>query len=143
MSFLASSSAAPASNERIAEATQVSPGYLSKVMRDLVVAGLVVSQRGPRGGFALSRPADRISILDVVNAVDPIRRIKECPLGNPLHQRLCPLHARLDAAIATIEQSLSATTLAELRGQDAVPGQCSSLLGAMNVGVPGRTPMAG
>lgn len=101
-------------SEMIAERTQVPRGYLSKVMRSLVLAELVVSQRGPSGGFSLARPAARISMLEVVNAVDPLHRITQCPLGNPAHLRLCPLHHRLDEAIAMIEKEFRGTTLAEV-----------------------------
>lgn len=114
MTFVASCSDEAVTGEWIAAATQVPAGYLSKVMRDLVVAGLVTSQRGPRGGFCLDRTPDTISIMDIVNAVDPIRRITECPLGNPAHVRLCPLHQRLDNAMAEIERTLSRTTLGEI-----------------------------
>lgn len=120
---------ATASSESIAERTKVPRGYLSKVMRDLVVAGLVESQRGPSGGFCLARPANRLSILDIVNAVDPIRRIRQCPLGNPAHLSLCPLHRRLDDALAMIEQEFRSTTLAELlESSQQTARQCRSLV---------------
>lgn len=114
MVFLASLEGESASSERIAENTRVPPGYISKVMRDLVVGGLVSSQRGPKGGFTLARRSSDITILDIVNAVDPIRRIRSCPLGNPLHVDLCPLHRRLDDALAHIEKTLASTTLGEI-----------------------------
>src|SRR5690606_21746762 len=103
-----------ANSEAVAAATQVPQGYLSKILRDLVVAELITSQRGPKGGFALARPAREISMLDVVNAVDPIQRIRKCPLGNPAHVELCPLHRRIDDAIAMIEREFGRTTLAEV-----------------------------
>ncbi|NUQ51888.1 MAG: Rrf2 family transcriptional regulator [Phycisphaerales bacterium] len=125
--FLAASDSGPVSSEKIASITQVPAGYVSKVMRDLVVAGLAASQRGPNGGFSLARPADKISILDVMNAVDPIRRINACPLGNPMHTKLCPLHSRLDKAIEQIESSFRETSIADLfvgmNGKD----RCSAL----------------
>ncbi|NUQ01687.1 MAG: Rrf2 family transcriptional regulator, partial [Armatimonadetes bacterium] len=65
---------------QIAGATRVPAGYLSKVLQLLGRAGLVRSQRGLGGGFVLARPAELISVLDVVNAVDPIQRITGCPL---------------------------------------------------------------
>jgi Rrf2 family transcriptional regulator, nitric oxide-sensitive transcriptional repressor len=102
------------SSEAIAEKTKVPKNYLSKVMRDLVLAELVTSQRGPNGGFALTRPPERITILDVVNAVDPIKRIATCPLGNPAHLRLCPLHRRMDDALGLVEKEFAKTTLCEL-----------------------------
>ena len=116
-------------SETIAERTRVPKGYLSKILRDLVVASLIDSQRGPNGGFSLARPPDRVSILDVVNAVDPIRRITKCPLGNPAHVQLCPLHRRLDDAIAMIERDFRRTTLAEVLATGAGPGKaCRTLI---------------
>jgi Rrf2 family protein len=105
---------AAASSGVIAEQTQVPRGYLSKVLRDLVIAGLVTSQRGPNGGFTLARAPGTISILDVVNAVDPLERITRCPLGNPDHLELCPLHKSLDQAMDTVERQFRTTTLAAL-----------------------------
>jgi Rrf2 family nitric oxide-sensitive transcriptional repressor len=101
-------------SEALAAATHVPKGYLSKIMRDLVLANLVKSQRGPNGGFTIARPPDTISVLEVVNAVDPIQRIKKCPLGRPDHTTLCPLHRRLDDAVALIESRFAETTVAEL-----------------------------
>ncbi|MBN8644559.1 MAG: Rrf2 family transcriptional regulator [Planctomycetes bacterium] len=101
-------------SEVLAERTKVPRGYLSKVMRDLVLADLVLSQRGPSGGFTLARPPSHISMLEVVSAVDPLHRIKECPLGNPAHVSLCPLHRRLDDAIGMIEREFNGTSLAEV-----------------------------
>ncbi len=103
-----------ANSESVAKATKVPKGYLSKVMRDLVLAGLIGSQRGPNGGFCLQRLPKDISILDEVNAVDPIGRIKRCPLGNPEHMQLCPLHKQLDGALDTVEQGFARTSLAEI-----------------------------
>ncbi len=114
MVSLACSDGATVSSEGIAKRTKVPPRYLSKVMRDLTHAGLVVSRRGPRGGFGLARRASSITILDVVNAVDPIAHIAACPLGNPEHVRLCPLHQRLEDAISSVERALARSTLLEI-----------------------------
>ena len=103
----------------IAAATHVPVGYLAKVMQQLVDAGIVTSQRGLGGGFLLTRPAAKISVLEVVNAVDPIQRIRKCPLDLQSHsKRLCPLHRRLDAAIATVETSFAECTIAEVIGEN-------------------------
>lgn len=53
-------------------------------------------------------------MLEVVNAVDPLARIHECPLGSPDHTSLCPLHRRIDDAVAATERQLASTTLDEL-----------------------------
>jgi Rrf2 family protein len=99
----------------IADATRVPPGYLSKVLQALGRARLVVSQRGLHGGFALSRAPSQISVLEVINAVDPIQRIYSCPLGIPAHKkRLCALHRRLDEALESVEEALARSTIDEL-----------------------------
>ncbi len=98
----------------IAARTSVPHGYLSKIMRELVRAGLVSSQRGPRGGFLLARAPRDITMLDVVQIFDPLERITRCPLGKPGHTVLCPMHARLDSAIANVQNELRATTLLDI-----------------------------
>jgi Rrf2 family nitric oxide-sensitive transcriptional repressor len=113
--FLADQEGAPRTTAQIAETTQVPAGYLAKVMQSLSRASVVNSQRGLNGGFTLAHDPTELSILEVVNAVDPIRRFPECPLGIPSHgQRLCPLHYQLDQAAAMIEKMFGETMIAEL-----------------------------
>jgi Rrf2 family nitric oxide-sensitive transcriptional repressor len=105
----------PCTAAEIAEAASVPAGYLAKVLQQLARAGVVSSQRGLGGGFALRGDPGDVSLLDVVQAVDPIRRIRSCPLDLPEHRRsLCALHRKLDDAYAVIEASFGDTTLAEL-----------------------------
>ncbi|MBS0266054.1 MAG: Rrf2 family transcriptional regulator [Planctomycetes bacterium] len=112
---LASESPAALTTDEVAEATRVPRAYLSKVLQSLVKAGLVRSQRGIGGGMTLTKlPAD-LTIIEVVNAVEPIERIHTCPLGLAAHGvRLCPLHRRVDNAIALVEDAFTHTTLAEV-----------------------------
>jgi Rrf2 family protein len=113
--FLASRDGSLMTIPQIAQATRVPEGYLAKVLRNLALAELVRSQRGPQGGSILARPARQMTVLDVIQAVDPIQRIKTCPLGIKSHGiHLCPLHRRLDQAIAMVEDAFRKTTIAEL-----------------------------
>lgn len=106
---------APRTTAQIAETTKVPAGYLAKVMQSLSRAGFVKSQRGLNGGFTLASDPHELSILAVVNAVDPIQRFPECPLGIANHgRRLCPLHHRLDQAAAMVEKAFGETMVAEL-----------------------------
>lgn len=108
-------SALPQNSEQIATTTKVPHAYLSKVLKQLTEAGLIHSRRGVNGGFVLARDPSELTILEVVNAVDPIQRIKKCPLGLSSHGiRLCPLHMRMDQALASVEHAFAATTLAEI-----------------------------
>ena len=82
--------------EEIAKATRVPQAYLSKVLQNLVQTGIVRSQRGIGGGMSLVKTPGELTILEVVNAVDPIQRIRTCPLDLASHGvRLCPLHRRV------------------------------------------------
>ena len=113
--YLASLGGKPATIPQIAAATRTPEGYTAKVLRNLALSGLVQSQRGLRGGSVLARAASTITVFDVVQAVDPIKRIDTCPLGLKGHGvNLCPLHYRMDQAIGLVEQALRKSTIAEL-----------------------------
>jgi Rrf2 family protein len=113
--YLADQAPAARTTEQIAEATRVPHAYLSKVLQSMARGQIVTSQRGLHGGFLLARQPDQITILEVVNAVDPVQRIRECPLGFPSHGvNLCPLHRRLDDALASVEKAFRDSTLAEV-----------------------------
>lgn len=114
-----------ASADEIAKAIRVPRRYLHRVLQDLVRAGLVRSQPGPGGGYRLDRPTDEVTILDVVNAVGAIERIRICPLGLASHTSLCPLHSELDRAYAEMEAAFARMTVAQLL---AHPGKIPSLV---------------
>ncbi|MFO0944324.1 MAG: Rrf2 family transcriptional regulator [Planctomycetota bacterium] len=105
----------PRTTEQIAAATKVPHAYLSKVLQNLSKGGIVLTQRGVGGGAMLAKAPEELTILEVVNAVDPIRRIKVCPLGLEAHGvHLCPLHRRVDNAMAMVEDAFRHSTLAEI-----------------------------
>lgn len=113
--FLADREGAACTTAQIAEGTLIPQGYLAKVMQALSRARVVRAQRGPNGGFTLRQFADELTLLEVINAVDPIRRIHECPLNLPHHgPNLCPLHRKLDECAAWVERELGNTTVADV-----------------------------
>ncbi len=126
--WLAGKEGAPQTSQQIAAATRVPAGYLAKVMKTLARAGLVRAQRGLGGGFTLARAPQSITPLQVIDAVDPIPRIRDCPLGFPSHAgTLCPLHSRLDAAIGHAVSALQQTTIAELVAESSgTPPLCEA-----------------
>jgi Rrf2 family transcriptional regulator, nitric oxide-sensitive transcriptional repressor len=127
---LAQNTPKPLTTQQIAGLTQVPSGYLSKVLQSLGRAGLVHSQRGIHGGFVLSIPAEKLTILQVVNVVEPIRRITKCPLDLKGHgAHLCPLHRRMDDALATIEKAFAETTIAELLVSPSRPTPLCEVIG--------------
>jgi Rrf2 family nitric oxide-sensitive transcriptional repressor len=116
----------------LAAVTQTPPAYLAKVLQALVKADIVASHRGASGGVSLARAVDDLTILDIVNATDPIQRIKTCPLDLASHGlKLCPLHRRLDAALAQVENAFRNTTLAEVLGdRSRIKPLCETSTGA-------------
>jgi len=112
---LADRSPVPQTTAQIAKATLVPKAYLSKVIQGLRKARIVQSKRGIGGGVALVRSPSELTILDVVNSVEPIARIRQCPLGLKSHGLLlCPLHKRMDHALALVEAAFRDSTLAEI-----------------------------
>jgi Rrf2 family protein len=100
--------------QHIADATLVPRGYLAKVLKELARSGIVRSQRGPTGGFTLVADPEELRVLDVVEAVGPLPRIRSCPLGIEEHVTLCPLHRLLDDAVAEVEAALADVVVSQL-----------------------------
>lgn len=125
-----------ASAERLANCTKVPRRYLYRVLQGLAESGLVRSQPGPGGGYTLARQPADVTILDVVNAVAPVERIRCCPLGLPTHTTLCPLHRELDRVFAAAEQAFARVTIAKLLGPaGSVAPLCESVA---TLSVPGE-----
>jgi len=113
----------PVTVQHVSKKAKIPAPYLSKLMQTLVRAGLVRSRRGVGGGFVLSKEPAEITIWDIVQAVDPVKRIESCPLEIESHSgTLCPLHRRLDDALASTEQAFRTTTLDELLGDSPDKG---------------------
>jgi Rrf2 family protein len=114
-----------ATADELANVTHIPRRYLHKVVQDLVRGELVRSQPGPGGGYSIARAAKKITILNVVNAVAPLERIRRCPLGLSTHAQLCPLHRELDKVYAETEKAFSRVTLDHLlRSTSAIVPLC-------------------
>lgn len=101
----------------VAEAEDIPPYYLAKVLQDLARAGLLASVRGRGGGFLLDRPPQSITVLEVIEAAENIARLeKECVLGLDECSDLapCPLHAMWKAYRESMLTRLSEMTVADL-----------------------------
>ncbi len=84
----------PIRAQDLSEVTNIPLPYLSKIMRRLVEAGLLRSQKGHGGGFKLAQPLAEVRFVDVLNAIDYAVEPSSCVFGwgqcsstNP-----CPLH---------------------------------------------------
>ena len=72
----------------ISELTGTSRHHVAKVMQRLAKEGYISSQRGPSGGFMLNKPADKISFLDIYEAIEGKLEIPSCPMD----KKVCPFN---------------------------------------------------
>lgn len=100
----------------LGKSTGIPPSYLSKILRRLVVAELLVSQKGKHGGFALSRPAGRIRFNEILFAVNAYPAEGRCAFGWGLCDELkpCPLHGPWSRLKERVQDWANNTTLAEV-----------------------------
>ncbi len=68
--------------------------FVSKVLQILTASGIVGSKKGKNGGFFLAKPADRIKLIEIVEAIDGLEIFKKCVLGFPEcgDEHPCPVH---------------------------------------------------
>ncbi len=100
----------------LAKAAEVSEAFLTKVLQRLVPSGLVVSHRGPGGGFALNAPASEISLLQVVEAIEGPIQLNLCTgksIAAPACERQswCAVHLVWQHAQAKLREILGAASL--------------------------------
>jgi len=60
----------PVASKKIAEVRQIPERFLLKVLKPLVEKGLLTSVKGPGGGYKLAKPAEHISLADIIEAID-------------------------------------------------------------------------
>jgi Rrf2 family protein len=101
----------PTSLKAIADAEGLPLAYLEQVVARLKKAGLVMSARGAHGGYWLSRPAEAISMDEIVQALEGAIAPMECFVHDHTERVLCSLWTRVQNGII---RSLQTTTLAEL-----------------------------
>ena len=103
-----------ATNEIAAE-FGISRNHLAKVVRDLAGFGFIATQRGAGGGFTLARPAETITLGEVVRALEDPQSLVACfrDDGACVLTPRCRLKSKLAAAREAFMRELDGTTLAE------------------------------
>ena len=109
----------PVTADRLATAQAIPPKFLESILLQLRRGGVVTAQRGPEGGYRLARPADEISLAEVIRVIDG-------PLANVRGQR--PEHVGYEGAAealqdvwialrANVRSVLEGVTLAHIANQ--------------------------
>ena len=100
-------------SQELSDQTGIPAPYLSKIMRRMVLRGLVDAQRGHGGGFMLLRRPEEIHFVEVLVAVDYLLERSHCAFGlgncNPDHP--CALHDAWSRLSADVERWARTTTL--------------------------------
>ena len=101
---------------KVAEALQIPPTFLAKVLKQLVDAGLLLAYRGPTGGVRLSRGSDKITVREVLEAIDGDGLFTQCILGLPGcgDRTPCPMHDAWAIQRRALAEQFDRQTLAEL-----------------------------
>jgi Rrf2 family protein len=111
--------------DNLAAAAEVPAHFLSKVLQVLVRARLVVAHRGTSGGFALAMPAEQLSVLRVVEAVEGPITLNVCATNGYgcSRQGWCPAHLVWVEAQAALTQVLKNASIARLAHEAVSPRQ--------------------
>lgn len=101
----------------VAEDLGVPANYLSKILHTLAREGLLVSERGPGGGFRLGRAAGEITVADAIEPFETLGDGRQCLLGRPecRDTDACAVHERWKEVSEGMLGFFHETTVAELQ----------------------------
>ncbi len=110
----------PISNTAICKGTKMPDRYLLQVLRKLVTHGILVSTRGIAGGYKLAKPASKITLLEIVEAIDGrIGANGDVDVAGLSKESTATVEKALAAIEADARKRLAAITLADLRAAKA------------------------
>jgi len=100
----------------IAECADIPKPYLARILNKLTHMGLVVAKRGYAGGITLARPAEQISLLEIVEAVEGPEWISPCLLNMEScgHPEACPTHEVWKQVSQQLRAALNKAKLADI-----------------------------
>jgi Rrf2 family protein len=107
----------------ICEAEDITPAFLTKILQPLIRQGIVSSRRGVAGGFSLARDPEKITLWDVMKAVEEPLALNVCLTHETECDRsnYCPVHEMWEDVRGHMEKTFSAKSLADiLRERDAL-----------------------
>lgn len=102
--------------DELCEGTELPRHFVAKIFQELVRHGLLTSAKGRGGGFALARKPDKISLYDIVAAIDGVESLDQCVVGMTRcdDKQPCPQHDQWKGIRGEIRTFLHETTLARM-----------------------------
>ncbi len=114
----------------IANSTGLAEPTISKVLKALLKAGIVESTRGIYGGYSIKGPPNKISIEDIIKAVDGPVLITSCSHGSKPDcsvSQICAVKGRWDDINIAISEILSSVSLTDMMGNMKLPTNIQQL----------------
>lgn len=108
--------------KKISADLEIPTPFLGKILQNLVKQKILVSTKGPNGGFGLGKKVDEISLYDIVRIVDGDDFFRNCLIGlqpcttHAADEKPCPVHARFGPIRAQLMQFYQETTIKEILG---------------------------
>jgi FeS assembly SUF system regulator len=104
------------SAQQLADVARLEVPTVSKLLKQLAHAGLVTSRRGVNGGYCLARPAEAISVADIVTAMEGPIGVTECSahVGACDHEPHCGVRVNWQRISQAIRNALQSVTLADM-----------------------------
>ncbi len=102
---------------QLARDTAVPLPTVAKVLKELAHGGVLVSQRGAAGGYALARAPEAISVLEIIRALEGPVSLTACVEGSESNcdvESLCPMRGNWDRVNTVIRSALASLTLKDM-----------------------------
>ncbi len=102
--------------KQIAKDQGIPKHFLSKILQQLVRYELLISMKGPTGGFKLNRPADDIALIEIVDAIDGLGIFTQCGIGFKQcdDSQPCPIHNDFKGVRNQVRELFESKTLKDL-----------------------------
>jgi Rrf2 family protein len=105
--------------KQIAPALDIPTPFLAKILQTLVKHNILISTKGPNGGFGLARSAEEITLMDIVEIIDGMAIFDTCLVRNSTcsDDEPCGLHATVTAVRKELRNSFENQTINDLASE--------------------------
>ena len=114
MAHLARSPARRVSAQQLGQELGLPNPTVAKLLKRLTQAGLMASTRGAGGGYCLARPPERITVAEIIEAIEGPVALTECVLGSCVFEATCSAHANWRVISRAMHVALDSVTLAQM-----------------------------
>jgi FeS assembly SUF system regulator len=118
----------PHNARELAEGSDLPVPMVSKILKALAKEGLLVSQRGSKGGYSLARAPEKLTVSEMIRVLEGPVALTDCAIGPALceHETMCAVREPWQLISRVVERALADVTLADLV-HGGVIGQANGL----------------